>query len=146
MSSNYVLAASANGPIVANGTVPNASQIAEQSGNGLTAYTGTGSPATHYMVGGVITARPDLGTVAVVSNVGGWQADGTDVYSYGSGLPNPTTVKITANGAAGYTFTPVAPFTVTDGILNLTTNMPGDYVITLDAFPYQTKTLNVTAS
>jgi hypothetical protein len=146
MSSSYVLATSANGPILAAGTVTSDYQVAQQSTSGYTAYAGVGTPQTHYMLNGAITTRPDLASLATVTNVGGWTANGTDVYSYGTTLPNPTTVTIRANGTAGYALSPVAAFNVTDGTLNLTTTMPGDYVITLDAFPYATKTLMVTAS
>lgn len=146
MSVHYVLYENTTGKIVGDGDVSTSDQVLQQNTASLTAIAGAGSIALNYVLSGVITARPALSTVATVTNAGGWAANGSDVYSYGTGLPNPTTVSIKANGASGYNFTNIPPFTVADGVLNLTTTMPGDYVITLTAFPYQDQTLSVTAS
>jgi hypothetical protein len=135
----------ATGRIVGDG-LTQLNNVATQTTATLTALASTtGTPDTHYVNGGAVVARPTLDAVATVTGAVGWHSNGTTVYSYGTALPNPTKVTVRANGGVNGKFKDIAPFNVTDGTLNLTTTLIGDYVITLEAFPYLTKTLSVTS-
>lgn len=99
--------------------------------------------ATYVSSAWTVAARTSFDASNSLTNSGGWSASGTDSITYGSSLPNPTTVLVQSDNTS---MEPVVAFTVTDGSLVLNTIVPGTYTITLSAFPYITKTITVTAS
>jgi len=64
-------------------------------------------------------------------------ADGVDLVSF-TGLPNPTDYEITGPAAA--------TGTTTTGALQFTFDFPGDYTVTIKAFPYLDQVFTVTAT
>lgn len=100
------------------------------------------SGALHYVTNTAstkdITARPDFDSVASWSDVK-LTADNVDTVTFGSGLPNPTSVTI-----IGQLGIPPLTGSVTDGTLTITVPLPGPYQVTLEAFPYKTETYIIT--
>lgn len=72
----------------------------------------------------LITAEPDKTTIL---------ADGNDMFLL-AGLPVPCTVTVDADA-----------YEITDGEFGFTTVLPGEYTVTVESFPYITRTWEVTA-
>jgi len=88
-----------------------------------------------YFPSTIRTTRPLLTTVA------SWNkttliSDGTDSVTFGSGLPNPTTVNISFISIGLLPPNDVTQV-VTDGTLTITTTVLLDLQINIDVFPYQ---------
>ena len=143
MTTQFIVA-NTTGAIVRFGYAK-ASDVALQAGAGETAYTitATARPDTHYVLAGVVTAKVSLDTICSLTNVGGWLANGVDTISYGTALPNPTTMTMVCSNPR---FKSISSATVTDGTITLTTTAIGTYIITIDAFPYLTKVITVAAT
>ncbi len=108
-----------------------------------TPLAATANLDTDRIVAGAVVAKVSLDTICSFTNAGGWLANGVDTISYGTSLPNPTSVEIKCTNPR---FTHVPIFNETSGTLTLTTLAAGDYTITLRAFPYLDKIITVTAS
>lgn len=93
--------------------------------NGCAIIRGEFSPATQYVCGGTVIDRPTSQAVCDRSEIA---ADGQDVATI-SGLPVPCTMQVSG---------PVsAEIEVTDESLEFTAAIPGEYRITVEAFPMQ---------
>lgn len=144
-TAQFIVSKNSTGEILRYGFVESTS-VSLQAGAGETAYTVSSAnilPSTHWVSGGVATAKVSLDTICSLTNAGGWLANGADTISYGTALPNPTLVTISCSNPR---FTPVFDFNITDGTMTLTTTAAGNYTITLDAFPYIQKIITVTAT
>lgn len=86
--------------------------------------------ATHYVVAGVPTERPDNNATISKTTM---QADGVDAVVI-SGLPAGCIVSCSCTG-----------YTVEDGEFEFAVTAPGVYTITAELFPYKLKTWEVTA-
>lgn len=122
-----------------------ANAVTDNTPAGTTAYLGdlTDKTTEWYYVAGVKTARPAFSTV------GSWNtlsitADGVDDATFGSSLPNPTTVVVVVPPNLGILVP--ASVSVTTGSFVLTTDTPGEYIVTLDKFPYVQQTYTITAT
>lgn len=122
-----------------------ANAVTDNTPSGTTAYLGllTDKPSEWYYVAGVKTARPAFSTV------GSWNtlsitADGVDDATFGSSLPNPTTAVVVVPSNLGIEVP--ASVSITTGSFTLTTDTPGKYQVTLDAFPYMQETYTITAT
>ena len=93
--------------------------------------------------GTAFVLRPSLDATNKFTNENDWVADGVDEITYGPNLPNPTKVTIACDS---YLFIPIAPVTVTDGQLEMTATLKGTYKLTLEAFPYLDKVIEVKAN
>ncbi|MGH6646204.1 hypothetical protein [Aquabacterium sp.] len=102
--------------------------------------------STHYMKyvssAYAVTAKISLDTICTLTNTGGWVANGSDSITYGSALPNPTTIRVTCSNPS----MPIIGGSITDGTMLLTTIVAGAYTIELMAFPYLTKIISVDAT
>ena len=89
------------------------------------------SDTTSYVLGGVITPRP------LLTSINSWDttsftADGVTTITFGSSLPVGTAYTIKSPlGVASDSGT------ITDGSLSISTVVPGEYLLTLEIFPYQ---------
>lgn len=95
---------------------------------------GKALPSTHRVVGGVLQARPDNPAWISASDV---PADGVTEISVGA---IPVGTKLLVEG-------PVAgSFVVDDGQFLFTTEVPGEYTITLFSFPERNTSFKVVAN
>jgi hypothetical protein len=83
-----------------------------------------------YIVDGTVTPRPTNPTTPSGLSV---VADGTDLFTL-SGLPNPSTVLVDGT-----------PYEVTDGVFEVSFDLPGSYRVQVEAFPYLPVEYEVTA-
>lgn len=90
----------------------------------------------------VLVARPSLDELNTLAGADDWTTDGESVLSYGPALPEGIAFTV---GCSNSDFGLPQPGEVTGGSLDLVTNVPGQYFITLDQFPWQTKTISVEA-
>lgn len=144
----YNLADNTTGEIIAQigvDTDNDANAVTNNTPSGATAYVGDplDTSAIYYYVSGVKTARP------LMSTVGSWNttsitADGISTATFGSSLPNPTTVVVQLPIGVGLTIP--GPITVTTGSFSLTTPVPGIYNVIIDAFPYVQLATEITAT
>lgn len=144
MAATPYLLYDASGRITRTGRVDKLSLVAIQ--NPGTPMVGEADPETEWVDGGVITPRADLDSICSLTNAGGWTADGSDLLTYGSSLPDPTHVSIECDNPR---FTPIDTVVVTDGELELTATAAGEYTITLttpDHPQYLTKVITATAT
>jgi len=98
-----------------------------------------------YVVSGVLTARPALSAIATWNKTS-ITANGVDSATLGSGLLNPTTIKVhpdvdaMKNGGDG------ALVVVTDGSITFATEAAGKYDFeVVNPFPYLPTTYTITA-
>lgn len=122
-----------------------ANALTDNTPAGTTAYAGDplDSPNDWYYVAGVKTARPAFSTV------GSWSAtsitaNGVSTATFGSSLPNPTTIIVSVPVGSGLDIP--GPITETSGSFSLTTTVPGDYYVMFDAFPYKQVIQKITAA
>jgi hypothetical protein len=78
----------------------------------------------------VITPRPFITTEPNQTTI---LADGNDMFLL-AGLPVPCVVTVDADA-----------YEITDGEFGFTTVLPGEYTVTVESFPYITRTWEVTA-
>ena len=120
-------------------TVPGNTSVGE-----LSSLITTETKETHYFVANVITVRPNLDSICSLTNSGNvWLANGSDTITYGNALPNPTYYELSH---LSDTEIAVQTGNITTGSLSLTTVSSGDYRLFFRAFPYQDKTIILTAT
>lgn len=135
MTISYTVFTNSTGKIDSYGVVPDAAHYALipfVSGQTVTTDS-IDTDANWYYLGGVLTPRPLLTTLATWSTLA-ITANGISSAVLGSGLPNPTPVSIQLLNKSG-----VMPVTgsVTTGSLTITANYPGSYQVTTNIFPYK---------
>jgi len=96
--------------------------LAYQAYSGETVMEGTANDATQYIVAGVVTDKPVLGSAIDKTDM---LANGVEVATI-SGLPNPTQALILGGGSN-------QNVTVIDGTLELTFDLAGIYKVILTA-------------
>lgn len=99
------------------------------------------SARTHYVQNGQFMERAEMDDIATLTGADNWQANGTDLLTYGGGLPAGTKVTISCDNPLFETVST----TVNDGTLSLTTTAPGNYVVHLSGFPFTDKTFTAVA-
>lgn len=135
----FIVYKTSNGMILRSGECPD-SDLALQASTGEAAIEGEANDDTHYIVGGVVTARPALTATWNKTTVG---ANGIDTATFGLNLPNPTQVLVTVPDGA---VTPV-PENVTTGTFSFATPVAGEYTVYVNPpFPYKptSKTIKAT--
>ena len=105
----------------------------------MTTFFTSYDPNLYYDNAGVITVRPLLTTVATWNKTT-ITADGSDAASI-STLPNPSTIKI----STPIGIDPIEDIIETDGEFSMTTNVVGNYEITVVSYPYQDYTVTILA-
>ena len=158
MLTNFAVYITATGQVNRIGSC-DSTAVSAQAQTGETAVDTTTivvDPATQYYLSGVLTARPLMTSVATW-DVTSITANGTSTATLGFGLPNPTTVNVTASVnllsfSQVYRLPPTVTTvltstdTVTTGSFLLKTEMVGEYEVTAIAFPYQSNTVIITGT
>jgi hypothetical protein len=85
---------------------------------------------THYLPGGAATERPTITATLDKNSI----VSGGEIAIL-SGLPIPCTVTVASQ-----------QYAVNDGSFEFTLPLPGEYTITVEGFPYLSKTYEVTAT
>ena len=122
------------GQILRTGSCPD-SMVVDQLQPGETAIEGTANDVTQYIVSGVVTNKPALGSTIDKTTIIGNGVDAATI----SGLPNPTAVSVVGGGAT-------TQATVIDGTLALTLNLAGNYKVTLRAVNKLTQEYTINAT
>jgi len=95
------------------------------------------------IVNGAPVARPQLSSVATWDTLA-VPADGVSKATLGPGLPNPTAILISPPKGRGIGAIPVQ--VAIDGSFRFATSVPGDYVITVNEFPYMDYEVTINAT
>jgi hypothetical protein len=130
MIKNYVVH-DQNGMIVRTGSAPEG-MISIQAGTGEYAIEAAGDDLTQYVVGGAVTDKPAMPVSIDKTTV---SADGIDLATI-SGIPVGALCRVAS----------IAEAVVNDGTIELTFDNPGDYEITIIAFPYLDYTVTINAT
>lgn len=130
-----------DGKIIQTGKCQPQLLSAQTTSTGQSVIDGIADLSKSYISGGVVTPRP-LFTTSSSWNTTSITANGTSTATFGSTIPSGTVATIIANTAKVASITPI---TITDGSLNITSNVVGTYDITFSKFPYLDYKVRVTA-
>lgn len=137
----FIVYKNSNGMIVRYGDCQD-DMLAEQAETGETAMEGEAEDTTQYISAGVITARPALTATWNKTTI---TANGVDQATFGSGLPNPTSVMLTTVPDGAHL--PEEPEEVTTGTFTFATPISGAYtIIVTPPFPYIPVTQEIVAT
>lgn len=134
----FIVYRDSDGAILRSGECPD-DTLSLQAQTDETAIEGEANDSTQYISGGVVTARP---TLTATWNKTTITANGSDTATFGSTLPNPTTVTV------GVPVSATAPEAeqVTTGTFSIATPISGEYTVTvMPPFPYMPVTQVITA-
>jgi len=138
--SQFTIYLEVSGEILWEGSAPDGMEAVQAATTGHAVIIGNGYDGRDYYIdltdplNPTPTPRPTLATPPDKTTA---LADGVDLVSF-TGLPNPTDYEIAGPATA--------TGTTTTGALQFTFDFPGDYVVTIKAFPYLDQVFTVTAT
>jgi hypothetical protein len=114
---------------------------------GHTTYLGQATDTVDnlYYPSGTRTTRP-LFTTSNSWNATTITANGTSTATFGSSLPNPTSVVVEYTNTISSSQQVLQSLDTTDGSFSLNTTLAGTYLVSFTAFPYQKYSQIITAT
>jgi hypothetical protein len=137
---DWTLSNPATGEIIATGTANTAEQANAQATGGGVITLVYSDPPVEQVSGGVVVPRPAGSTVASKLT---FTADGVDYVRF-TPIAAGATVTIIVPVDKG--IEPIAPNqTITGGLVDINTTIPGKYTVTISRFPDQDYTVELNA-